>query len=68
MIVLEDQEEYLAGQEPEWLEARQRRPFRPLALVNPVLRPVGRAGARFMEGCLSVPGYAVRAFSEFLFL
>ena len=60
--MLEDEERYLAGQEPEELERWQRRAFKGYALVNPVLRPVGRAGARFMEGCLSVPGYAVRGF------
>ncbi len=60
IIVLEEREEFLAGLDEATLERQQRRPFAPLTLVNPVLRPVGRAGARFLEGCLSVPGYAVR--------
>lgn len=59
VIVLEDSEKYLQMLDPEDLEKRQRRAFRPLALVNPRIRPVGRAGARFFEGCLSVPGYQV---------
>lgn len=58
--MLEDNEEYLSQEDPEDLVRRQRRPFRPLALVNPRLKPVGRSGARFFEGCLSVPGYQVR--------
>jgi peptide deformylase len=45
--------------DPEDLEKRQRRSFRPMALVNPRIKPVGHAGARFFEGCLSVPGYQV---------
>lgn len=57
VIVLEDNEKYLSELDPEDLVRRQRRPFRPLALVNPRLKPVGRTGARFFEGCLSVPGY-----------
>lgn len=65
VIVLEDREEYIARQatsgaySPEQLAALERRPFAPLALVNPVLRPVGQQGAAFFEGCLSVKGYAV---------
>lgn len=64
VIVLEDREEYIARQatsgaySPEQLAALERRPFAPLALVNPVLRPVGQQGAAFFEGCLSVKGYA----------
>ncbi len=63
--MLEDREEYIARQaasgaySPEQLAALERRPFAPLALVNPVLRPVGQLGAAFFEGCLSVKGYAV---------
>lgn len=59
MIVLEDNEKYLEMLDPEDLERRQRRPFKPMALVNPRIKPVGSAGARFFEGCLSVPGYQV---------
>ena len=55
--MLEDNERYLEMLDPEDLERRQRRAFKPMALVNPRIKPVGSAGARFFEGCLSVPGY-----------
>jgi Polypeptide deformylase len=57
VIVLEENEKYLDMLDPEDLERRQRRAFKPMALVNPRIKPVGSAGARFFEGCLSVPGY-----------
>jgi peptide deformylase len=38
-------------------EQQQRVPFEPLVVVNPRIAPLSDAGARFFEGCLSVPGY-----------
>lgn len=57
--MLEDRQEYIAGDvaAPD----KQRLPFEPLAIVNPRLRPLSDSGARFFEGCLSVPGYQARA-------
>lgn len=57
MAVLEDREEYIARLPPGEAERMGRAPFPPLALVNPRLSPLGSEGARFFEGCLSVPGY-----------
>jgi len=41
----------------------QREPFELLVICNPTLKPVGQSGARFYEGCLSVPGYQVSVLS-----
>lgn len=58
--MLEERADLLATL-PEGETARlKRKPFGPLALINPVLKPVGRNGARHFEGCLSVPMYGVR--------
>ncbi|KXZ56615.1 hypothetical protein GPECTOR_1g554 [Gonium pectorale] len=63
VIVLEDREEYISRQaqsglyDDATLAALERAPFAPLALVNPVVLPVGQSGAAFFEGCLSVRGY-----------
>lgn len=61
MIVLEDREEYVAADATA--EDKQRLPFEALAIVNPRLRPLSDHGARFFEGCLSVPGYQARSCS-----
>jgi len=55
--VLEDRPEYIAADATA--ADKQRLPFEPLAIVNPRLRPLSDDGARFFEGCLSVPGYQV---------
>ncbi len=60
VIVMEDREEYMARLAAEDRERMQRAPFGVIALVNPRLTPLGEEGARFSEGCLSVPGYHVR--------
>ncbi|PSC68155.1 Peptide deformylase chloroplastic [Micractinium conductrix] len=57
IIVLEDKPEYLAAVAPELAEQQQRMPFEALVVINPRLRTLSDAGARFYEGCLSVPGY-----------
>ncbi|KAG2495705.1 hypothetical protein HYH03_006305 [Edaphochlamys debaryana] len=64
VVVLEDREELIAKQaasglySPSVLAAMERRPFRPLALVNPELEAEGAEGVAAFEGCLSVRGYA----------
>ena len=57
--MLEDRPEYVRSLPPGRAEQLQRRPFELIAICNPKLKPVGRSGARFYEGCLSVPGYQV---------
>ena len=57
--MLEDREEYVGRLSEEERAAMQRAPFPVLALVNPRLSALGHEGARFFEGCLSVPGYQV---------
>ena len=59
LIVLEDKAEYVARSSPERVATMQRVPFPALAICNPSLRAVGSEGARFFEGCLSIPGYQV---------
>ena len=57
--MLEDKPEYIRSMPPGKAEQMQRQPFELLVLCNPQLKAVGQAGARFYEGCLSVPGYQV---------
>ena len=59
VLVMEDRDEYIARLSNEDRQKMQRAPFEVLALVNPRLSPLGADGARFFEGCLSVPGYQV---------
>ena len=61
VIVLEDRPEYIARASPQRAAAMQRAPFSVLAVCNPSLRAAGSEGARFFEGCLSIPGYQARA-------
>ena len=60
VIVLEDREESMAHLSPEDLSARERVDVPLTAIVNPVLRFLGREKVTFSEGCLSVPGYAAQ--------
>lgn len=60
IIVLEDRAEYMVSLPDGQAEQQQRVPFEPLVVVNPRIAPLSDAGARFFEGCLSVPGYQVR--------
>ena len=57
--MLEDRPEYMTALPDGLAAAQKREPFGPLVVVNPRLRPLSPAGARFTEGCLSVPGYQV---------
>lgn len=56
---MEDRPEYIARLGEQEAARMQRQPFGVVALVNPRLTPLGADGARFFEGCLSVPGYQV---------
>ncbi|KAI3429371.1 hypothetical protein D9Q98_005466 [Chlorella vulgaris] len=57
VIVLEDRQEYIALLQDGLAEQQQRQPFETLVIVNPRLSALTNQGARFFEGCLSVPGY-----------
>ncbi|CAI5482037.1 unnamed protein product [Closterium sp. Yama58-4] len=57
IIVLEDTVELMKACDPEEVKQQERQPFNLLVIINPVLKPVGDAKARFFEGCLSVNGY-----------
>lgn len=61
VIVLEDREEYMSSLPEGVAAAQQRAPFEPLVIINPRLTPLSGDGARFFEGCLSVPGYQASA-------
>jgi peptide deformylase len=66
VIVLEDREELIANLSPAERRERERIPFGPKVIFNPVLVPVGGDRATFFEGCLSVRGFVglVERFSE----
>lgn len=57
IIVLEDKLEYMKLQSERMQEKLDRRPFDPIVICNPQLKPVGKKGFRYWEGCLSVAGY-----------
>ena len=59
VIVLEDRPEYMRGLPPGKAEQMEREPFELRVICNPKLRAMDESGARFYEGCLSVPGYQV---------
>lgn len=58
VIVVEDREELLARLDAEALSSRERVPLPLTVIVNPTLRPIEGRSATFLEGCLSVTGYA----------
>jgi peptide deformylase len=57
VIVLEDQPGSMSYLTEEERQARGRVLFPLVAIVNPVLRFIGKEKVTFGEGCLSVPGY-----------
>jgi peptide deformylase len=57
VIVLEDRAELMAKITPAERAERERAPFGPRVIVNPVLRATSDEKATFFEGCLSVSGY-----------
>ena len=54
---MEDRSEYISLLPEGVAEQQQRAPFEPLVIINPSLTPLSSDGARYNEGCLSVPGY-----------
>jgi peptide deformylase len=58
IIVLEDRSEFLDSMDPAQLEERERSAFPTRVFVNPVLRLLGEERVMFLEGCLSVSGFA----------
>jgi peptide deformylase len=60
LIVLEEAQANLATLSAEDRDARGRVVFPLTTIVNPVLRPIGERRVTFVEGCLSVPGYAAQ--------
>lgn len=57
VFVMEDCESYLAAVSKETLEERERVVVPLRTIVNPVVKPVGKATKTFFEGCLSVDGF-----------
>ena len=64
VIVLEDRPEYMRGLPPGKAEQMEREPFELRVICNPKLRAMDESGARFYEGCLSVPGYQVNIYKR----
>ena len=60
LVVLEETEANMELLGSEDRLARGRIPFPLTTIVNPVLRPIGERRVTFVEGCLSVPGYAAQ--------
>jgi peptide deformylase len=58
VIVLEDTEQAAAHLPPQERREREREPFPLRVFVNPVLSPQGKESRLFLEGCLSIAGYA----------
>ena len=57
--MLEDRPEYIRGLPPGKAKQMEREPFDLRVICNPGLSTMDESGARFYEGCLSVPGYQV---------
>jgi peptide deformylase len=60
VIVLEDQPGSMSYLTEEERQARGRVVFPLVAIVNPVLRYLGKEKVTFSEGCLSVPAYSAQ--------
>jgi peptide deformylase len=58
LAVIEDRAEYQERLDPEDLRTREREPVPFHVIVNPRLTVIDPTPASFIEGCLSVPGYA----------
>ena len=58
IVLLEDTEQAAAYLAPQERHERERGPFRLRVFVNPVLCPQGKESRLFLEGCLSIAGYA----------
>lgn len=60
LAVIEDKPEYTASVPPEALEQRERRPVPFHVLINPRIVEASDETAAFIEGCLSLSGFAAR--------
>src|SRR5688572_5992459 len=58
LAVIEDRAEYQARLSPEELQSRGRAPVAFHVIINPTLTVLEAGPVEFLEGCLSVPGYA----------
>lgn len=58
LAVLEDREELLETLDDDYVAERQRSVVPLTVLINPTIEPVGASTISFLEGCLSVSGYA----------
>jgi peptide deformylase len=58
LAVIEDRAEYQARLDEDDLRARDRRPVPFHVIANPRITVIDPTPASFLEGCLSVPGYA----------
>jgi peptide deformylase len=58
VLVMEERDDLLARSKPEDLAERERVPFETRVFVNPTLTPIGDEKVTFVEGCLSVSGFA----------
>jgi peptide deformylase len=58
IAVIEDKPEYIAKMKPEEAAQRERNPVAFHVIINPVLMLVEGDPAEFLEGCLSVAGFA----------
>lgn len=58
LAVLEDRAEVIAALDPADVRAKDRRPVPFQVLINPRLRVLNATPATFVEGCLSVAGFA----------
>jgi peptide deformylase len=57
LAIIEDRAEYSRDLPPKELAERERSPVPFHVIINPVLRPLGKATVGFFEGCLSLNGF-----------
>lgn len=57
LAIIEDRPEYSKDIAPEILAERERVPVPFHVIINPVIKPIGKAKAEFFEGCLSLEGF-----------
>jgi peptide deformylase len=57
LAIIEDRPEYSRDIAPEVLAERERVPVPFHVIINPIVKPIGKAQVEFFEGCLSVEGF-----------
>lgn len=57
LAIIEDRPEYTRDIAAEVLEERERIPVPFHVIINPILKPLGKAQVEFFEGCLSLAGF-----------